>query len=78
MAAACKKSSTDEKTHRNENGWAADFAGTVEQGAVLASPWEGLVTLAQEGVLDGILDVVIMGQVTGNLAERRGDGITGG
>jgi hypothetical protein len=39
---------------------AAHFAGTVEESAILASPGVRLITLAQVGVLDGILDVVVV------------------
>jgi hypothetical protein len=43
------------------------LARAIEQGAVLACPGIGLVTLAQVRVLDGILDVVIVAQVRADL-----------
>jgi hypothetical protein len=56
-----------------KNERAAHFAGTVEEGAILAGPGVRLVTLAQVGVLDGILDVVIVRQVPGDLVEEESD-----
>ena len=43
------------------------LARAIEQSAVLACPGIGLVALAQIGVLDGILDVVIVAQVAADL-----------
>ncbi len=45
----------------------AHLARAVEKGAVLASPRKGLIALAQEWVLDGILNVVIVRQVRADL-----------
>jgi hypothetical protein len=44
-----------------------NLARAIEQSAVLACPGIGLVALAQIGVLDGILDVVIVAQVPADL-----------
>ena len=46
------------------------LASSIEQGAVLAVPRKRLIALAQKRVLDGVLDVVIVGEMPADLQEN--------
>ncbi len=52
---------------KKERGWDSHLASAIKKGAVLAGPGKRFVTLAQIRVLDGVLDVVVVGKMSADL-----------